>query len=154
MIYGLTKGQASPTSPLGLKTTLQFSGVINEPFNPLSVAISLNASFVARTFTGSKEHAKEIIKKAIMHKGYSLVDIFQPCISFNKVNTFKWYKENTYILEESYDPYNQFEAFKKSMENEKFPLGIIFINKKRQGNVYFQGSIAYQDRIKYKGCQI
>ena len=132
MIYGLTKGQASPTSPVGLITTLQLFGVINEPFNPISVAISLNVSFVARTFTGDKEHAKEIIKKAILHKGYALVDIFQPCVSFNKVNTFKWYKENTYYLEENYNPADQLEAFKKAMENKKFPLGIIFINKDKK----------------------
>lgn len=143
MIYGLTKGQASPTSPLGLKTTLQVYGVTNEPFNPLSVAISLNASFVSRTFTGEKEHAKEIIKKAIMHKGYSLVDIFQPCISFNKVNTFKWYKENTYFLKENYDPYNQVEAFKKSMEKEKFPLGVFFINKEKK-YTFEDNLIAYE----------
>ena len=131
MIYGLTKGQASPTTQKGTKTTLQVFGVINEPFNPVAVAISLGASFVARGFSGDKDETKETIKKAILHKGYSLVDIFQPCVSFNKVNNFKWFKENTYYLDDKYDPYDPVEAFKKALEYEKFPLGVLYINRER-----------------------
>jgi 2-oxoglutarate ferredoxin oxidoreductase subunit beta len=131
MIYGLTKGQASPTTQKGMKTTLQVFGVTNEPFNPMAVAISLGASFVARAFSGDIEETKEIIKKAILHKGYAIVDIFQPCVSFNKVNNFKWFKENTYYLDEKYDPFNQVEAFRKSLETEKYPLGVIYMNKDR-----------------------
>jgi 2-oxoglutarate ferredoxin oxidoreductase subunit beta len=131
MIYGLTKGQASPTTQKGMTTTLQVYGVINEPFNPIAVTVSLGASFVARAFSGDTAQTKEIIKKAILHKGYSIVDIFQPCVSFNRINNFKWFKENTYYLDESYNPSNQVEAFKKSIEKDKYPLGIIFINKER-----------------------
>ncbi|MGD1819155.1 MAG: thiamine pyrophosphate-dependent enzyme [Pleomorphochaeta sp.] len=129
MIYGLTKGQASPTTQKGMKTTLQIFGVTNEPFNPMAVAISLGASFVARAFSGDKEKTKEIIKKAIQHKGYAIVDIFQPCVSFNKINSFKWYKENTYYLDDDYDSTNQVEAFRKALETEKFPLGVLYINE-------------------------
>src|SRR5512136_2357086 len=93
MVYGLTKGQASPTSRRGFQTPVQVTGVYLEPFNPIAVAIALNASFVARAFSGDMEKTKEIIKKAIQHKGYSLVDILQPCVSFNKINTFKWYRD-------------------------------------------------------------
>ncbi len=92
MVYGLTKGQASPTSQKGFVTPIQVNGVILEPFNPIAVAIALEASFVARAFIGDIEETKEILKKAVVHKGYALVDIFQPCVSFNKINTFQWFK--------------------------------------------------------------
>jgi len=131
MVYGLTKGQASPTSQLGFKTPIQVNGVILEPFNPLSVAIALDASFVARAFSGDINGTKEILKKAILHKGYALVDIFQPCVTFNKVNTFKWFKENTYYLENSYDPSDKVNAFKRAQEKDKFPLGIFYIDTTR-----------------------
>ncbi|MHA2330836.1 MAG: thiamine pyrophosphate-dependent enzyme [Candidatus Hodarchaeales archaeon] len=125
-IYGLTKGQASPTSQFGLKTNVQVSGVTNEPFNPLTIAIALDASFVARVYVGNPEHAKEIFKQAIKHKGYALVDVFQPCITYNKVNTYRWYKENTYILEDN-DPTDKEVAFKlASINTDKLPLGVFY----------------------------
>lgn len=132
MVYGLTKGQASPTSELGFKTPIQVNGVILEPFNPLAVAISLDASFVARVFCGDPEHTKEVLKKAIQHKGYALIDVFQPCVSFNKINTYKWFQEHTYKLEDSYDPTNREEAFKRSIEHEKLPLGIFYQNSAKK----------------------
>lgn len=132
MVYGLTKGQASPTSQLEFNTPLQVDGVFEEPFNPLAVAISLNASFVARAFSGDVQQTKEILKKAINHKGYALVDIFQPCVTFNKLNTFQWFKNNTYYLDESHDPHNRELAFKKSIETESYPLGVFYINEERK----------------------
>ncbi|MTK63605.1 MAG: 2-oxoacid ferredoxin oxidoreductase [Methanobacterium sp.] len=132
MVYGLTKGQASPTSQLDFNTPLQVDGVFEEPFNPLATAISLNASFVARAFSGDINETKEILKKAIEHNGYSLVDIFQPCVTFNKLNTFQWFKNNTYYLDESHDPYDREQAFKRAIETEKYPLGIFYINEKKK----------------------
>lgn len=129
MVYGLTKGQASPTSQTNMKTPLQVEGVSLEPFNPLAVAIALDAPFVARTFAGDMEHMKNIMKKAIKHKGFSLVDVFQPCVTFNKVNTYKWFRENTYELEDSHDPYDKNEAFKRVIETGKYPLGIFYKNE-------------------------
>lgn len=126
MVYGLTKGQASPTSERGFKTPVQTTGVILEPFNPIAVAVALDASFVARAFSGDIDQTKDLMKQAIKHKGYALIDIFQPCVTFNKHNTFKWFKDNTYYLEESYDPTDRVEAFKKATETEKFPLGVIY----------------------------
>ncbi len=126
MVYGLTKGQASPTSQIGFKTPLQVEGVINEPVNPLAIAVAQNASFVARAFAGDVEETKDIIKKAILHKGYALVDIFQPCVSFNKVNTYQWFKENTYYLGEDHDPSDAVEAFRISVRKDKLALGVIF----------------------------
>ena len=131
MVYGLTKGQASPTSQCGFKTPVQVQGVILQPFNPIALAISLDASFVARAFSGDVEQTKEILKEAISHKGYALVDIFQPCVSFNKVNTFQWFQERTYYLEETYDPLNRREAFHRSLEQERLPLGIFYINPEK-----------------------
>ena len=130
-VYGLTKGQASPTSILGFKTKVQNRGVYNEPFNAVAVAISLNASFVARAFIGDSEQTREILLKAIQHKGYALIDLFSPCVSFNRVNTYAWYKENTYYLDDSHDPTDQSQAMKLALQKDKFPLGILFMNKSR-----------------------
>lgn len=131
MVYGLTKGQASPTSLRGFKTPVQAEGVIMEPFNPLAVAVALDASFVARTFIGDVGFTKEIIKKAILHKGYALVDVLQPCVTFNKMNTYQWFKENTYKLEENYDPRGRAEAFRRTLETDKLPLGIFYLNERK-----------------------
>ena len=128
MVYGLTKGQASPPSQLGFKTPVQVAGVMLEPFNPLAVAIALDAGFVARAFIGDPDKTKEILKKAITHKGYALVDIFQPCVTFNKINTWQWFKEHTYYLEDSYNPLDRSAAFKRALETDKLPLGIFYIN--------------------------
>jgi 2-oxoglutarate ferredoxin oxidoreductase subunit beta len=128
MVYGLTKGQASPTSDIGFKTPIQVDGVFHEPFNPLSIAIALDASFVARAYAGDSEKTKAIMKKAILHKGYALVDILQPCVVYNKMNTYKWFAENTYYLKKSYEPANRVVAFKRAIEKESIPLGIFYTN--------------------------
>jgi 2-oxoglutarate ferredoxin oxidoreductase subunit beta len=128
MVYGLTKGQASPTSQRSFKTPVQVAGVILEPFNPLAVAIALDASFVARAFIGDADQTKEIFKKAITHKGYALVDVLQPCVTFNKINTWQWFKEHTYYLEETHDPHDRSAAFRKATETDRMPLGIFYIN--------------------------
>jgi 2-oxoglutarate ferredoxin oxidoreductase subunit beta len=126
MIYGLTKGQASPTSRRGFITPVQITGVANEPFNPIAVAIALNVSFVARAFSGDIEKTKQVVKAAIRHKGYALVDLFQPCVSFNKVNTFQWYKDNTYWLDEGHDVTDRGAAVKLAFKTDKLPLGIFY----------------------------
>ena len=130
MIYGLTKGQASPTSPRGLKTPAQVAGVILEPFNPLAVAIALDASFVARASAADRDQTKEILKRAIGHEGYALVDIFQPCVTFNKLNTYQWFKEHVYYLDDSHDASDRSAAFAKAIETEKLPLGVFYVNPK------------------------
>jgi len=130
-VYGLTKGQASPTSSLGFKTKVQTFGVINEPFNSPAVAISLNASFVARAFVGDIDQTKEILKQAIKHKGYALIDLLSPCVSFNKINTFKWYKENSYYLDETHNPLDREQAMRVALDLKKLALGIIYKNPSR-----------------------
>lgn len=130
-IYGLTKGQASPTSIEGLVTGVQTDGNINEPLNPMLVAIACGAGFVARGFTGRKEQLISLMKQAIEYKGYALVDILQPCISFNKTNTFGWYNERVYELEESYNPQDKIAAMARAMEfDEKIPLGVLYREEK------------------------
>lgn len=130
-IYGLTKGQASPTSSKDLKTKTQPFGVISEQFNPLAMAISLNCSFVARGFAGDMEHLKELIKEAVNHRGFSLIDILQPCVSFNKINTFEWYRQRIYRLPKDYDPSDRIKAFEKSLEwGDKIPIGVIYKTEK------------------------
>ena len=90
-VYGLTKGQASPTSMQGMKTKAQPEGAPAAPLNPLALAIALNCSFVARSYAGDREHLVLMMKEAINHEGFALLDILQPCVTFNKVNTYQWF---------------------------------------------------------------
>lgn len=130
-IYGLTKGQASPTSMEGIKTKNQPLGVFSEQFNPMAFAIALDCSFAARGFSGDTEHLKGLIKEAMDHKGFSLVDILQPCVTFNKINTYEWYRQRVYHLEPEYNPEDRGEAFKRSLEwGDRIPLGILFRNNR------------------------
>ena len=131
-VYGLTKGQASATSLLGFKTKVQTFGVITEPFNPVAVAISLNASFVARAFAGDIDKTKEILKRAIRHQGYAFIDLFCPCVTFNKVNTFQWYKEHSYYIDESHDAYDQVKAMELVLNTKKYALGVLYINPNKR----------------------
>ena len=126
MVYGLTQGQASPTSQEGMVTPVQTEGVLLEPFNPLATALTLGATFVGRVFSGDILQAKEIVKQAILHKGYALVDVFQPCVVYNKQNTYQWFKENTYYLDESYDAKDKKMALEKAFDTEKMALGVIY----------------------------
>ena len=126
-IYGLTKGQASPTTTRMQKTELQFDGVQLRPLNPISLALGLGAGFVARCFSGDKAHLSLVIAEAIKFKGYALVDILQPCPSFNRINTFKWYKDRIYYLPEDYDLTDLSKARVLADEwGDKIPLGIIY----------------------------
>uniref|UniRef100_A0A7C6EB64 2-oxoacid:ferredoxin oxidoreductase subunit beta n=1 Tax=candidate division WOR-3 bacterium TaxID=2052148 RepID=A0A7C6EB64_UNCW3 len=136
-VYGLTKGQASPTSDLGFVTKTTPLGTISAPINPLALAIMMDAGFVARGFAGEIKHLTWLIKEGIQHKGFSLIDILQPCVSFNKVNTFKWYKYRIYKVNEDpkYDPTNQNLALKKSMEwGDRIPIGIIYRSNRKSYN--------------------
>ena len=130
-IYGLTKGQSSPTSSEGQITDVQTTGNSNTPLNPMLMAIASGAGFVARAFSGDPAHLISIMKQAISYEGYAIVDILQPCISFNKVNTFAYYKSRVYHLEEGYDSSNKIVALEKALENdEKIPIGVIYQESK------------------------
>jgi len=127
-VYGLTTGQVAPTASRGYKSKSTPTGIIEIPINPITLAITSGATFVAQSFAGDAPHMIEMIKKGIEHKGFSLVNILQPCVSFNKINTYQYYKERTYKLTSDYDSSNFKNAVNKSLEinKEKFPLGIIY----------------------------
>ncbi|MEJ5243276.1 MAG: thiamine pyrophosphate-dependent enzyme [Desulfomicrobiaceae bacterium] len=126
-IYGLTKGQSSPTTMVGHKTKNQPLGVLDMPFNPVAVAVAMGCSFVARSFSGLKEHLAETIVQAVRHPGFALVDIMSPCISFNKVNTFAWYKARCQEIPASHDPTDQEAAMRLAWEfGERIPVGVLF----------------------------
>ena len=126
-IYGLTKGQASPTSQEGMVTGVQVFGSINTPLNPVLVAIAAGAGFVARAFSGRKDHLVSIMKQAIEYPGYALVDILPPCISFNKLNTFAYYNLRVYELGEDYDFTDKSAALQRSMEfGDRIPIGLLY----------------------------
>jgi 2-oxoglutarate ferredoxin oxidoreductase subunit beta len=128
-IYGLTKGQASPTTGEGMVTKAQPEGVPAAPFNPVLVAVAMEAGFVARGFSGLEDHLAGLIQKAIRHPGFSLVDILQPCVSFNKVNTYGWYKKRCYELPAAYDPRRWDQALEKAREwGERIPVGVLYEN--------------------------
>lgn len=126
-VYGLTKGQASPTSQEGFVTKAQPGGVWATPFNPLATAVLHRVSLVARGFSGEVEHLAGLIREALATPGLALVDVFQPCVSFNKVNTFAWYKEHTYRLEGGHDPRDWHAALELTVNpGPRFPLGVIY----------------------------
>lgn len=126
-VYGLTKGQASPTSDKGFITKATPDGAW-EPINPLALAVAANVSFVARSFSADTEHLSEMISLAIQNHGFALVDILQPCVSYNHVNTYQFYKDHLYKLDDkNYDPTDRVAAFKKSLEwSDKIPIGLIY----------------------------
>jgi 2-oxoglutarate ferredoxin oxidoreductase subunit beta len=125
-VYGLTKGQASPTSDLGFITKTTPYGA-SPPVNPIALAIASGATFVARGFAGDVAHLAGLIKKGIQHRGFSLIDILQPCVSFNHKNTYSWYRERVYKLGEDYDPGDRPGAIEKAQEwGDRIAIGVIY----------------------------
>lgn len=127
-VYGLTKGQPSPTSDEGFVTKTTPQGA-TRAINPVSLALTVGTGFVARGFAGDIEYLTQIIKEAIRYKGFSLVDILQPCISFNYKNTFQWYRERVFKLddEKGYDPGDMRRATARAkMWGKRIPTGVIY----------------------------
>jgi len=130
-IYGLTKGQPSPTTSKGTKAKNVPSGVISEQLNPMALAVALDCGFAARAFAADTEHLKGLMKEAMNHQGFALIDILQPCVTFNKVNTYEWYRERVYHVEPEYNPEDRLAAFTKSLEwGDRIPLGVIYRNSR------------------------
>ena len=127
-VYGLTKGQASPTSDFGFTTKVQTHGVVLQPLNPLAIAIVEDCSFVARSFAGDPEHLQQMMETALTHDGgLALLDILQPCVSFNKVNTFKWYKDRVKPIADSHDPTDRMAALKLALTwGDEIPIGVYY----------------------------
>ncbi len=132
-VYGLTKGQTSPTSELGYVSHTTPSGAPNPPMNPLLIAIASDCGFVARGFAGDPGHLSHLIQEGIRFKGFAFIDILQPCVSFNHVNTFPWYASRVYKINEEpgYDPENRMMAFKGAQEwGERIPIGVLYQSKR------------------------
>ena len=134
-VYGLTKGQYSPTSKRGFKTSTSPEGAIEFAINPLSLAVSAGATFVGRSYSGDPKHAAEIIKLAIEHKGYALVEILQTCPTYNKGQNNDWYKAQTYKIKEenpNYDETNMLHAFELALKDDgRYPMGVLYHNTER-----------------------
>ncbi|MBN2368681.1 2-oxoacid:ferredoxin oxidoreductase subunit beta [Candidatus Woesearchaeota archaeon] len=131
-IYALTKGQTSPTSLKGTKTKSTPHGAIEHPVNPMALALAADGTFVARGFSGNLKHLAGLIKKGITHNGFALVDVLQPCVSWNHEQTYEFLTENTYELEKSkYKPDNRDKAFEKAREwgLKKIPIGLFYEEK-------------------------
>ncbi len=138
-IYGLTKGQYSPTSDKGFVTTTSPEGAIELAFNPMAVALAAGATFIARGFASEPKHLAQLIAAGIKHHGYSLIDVLQPCVAFNHVNTYEWYRERVYHLDDSYDPSDREAAWLRAHEwEDRIPLGILY---------RVQGLPSYEDQV-------
>ncbi|MHA1977339.1 MAG: thiamine pyrophosphate-dependent enzyme [Candidatus Hodarchaeales archaeon] len=130
-IYGLTMGQASPSSQLGHVTITAPQGVDEQPINPLALALGAGASFIARGFSGDSNHLQAIIEEALNHNGFAFIDVLSPCVTFNKVNTYEWFRERVYKLDKNHDQSDISAAFYKSLEwGDRIPLGIFYKSKR------------------------
>jgi len=124
-VYGLTKGQSSPTTDLVVKNDLSPEGNQNIPLNPVALAITMGAPFVARCFASDRDHMKEIVKEAILFRGTALVDILQPCVTFNKINTYQWLRERVFKIEKPIE--DRYEAMKMAeLWGERISIGVIY----------------------------
>ncbi|WP_188679667.1 thiamine pyrophosphate-dependent enzyme [Thermogymnomonas acidicola] len=126
-IFGLTTGQASPTSQIGMVTKSTPDGNVEKPVNPLTFALAAGATFVARAFSGDALHLKEVIKKGIQHKGFAFIDVMSPCVTYNKINTYDFFRKRVY--KPQHDTSNFEEAYRLALEwGDRIPIGIIYEN--------------------------
>lgn len=127
-VYGLTTGQVAPTAEKGQKSKSTPGGIIEVPIDPLSLAITQGATFVAQTFAGDTKHMVETMKQAFQHKGFALVNVLQPCVTFNKKNTYQYYMKQVYRLTQEYDASNKRKALETALQvhEERYPLGILY----------------------------
>ena len=133
-IYGLTTGQASPTSEKDHKTKSTPEGVIENPLNPIALAIAAGATFVARGFSGDVKTLTDVLIRGIKHKGFSLIDVMSPCVTYNKVNTYDWFRQRVYTVDkEGHNPRDIAAAMARAMEwpniqgkRDRVPTGVIY----------------------------
>lgn len=133
-IYGLTKGQTSPRSAAGFVTKSTPQGSIESAISPVELALSVGATFVAQSFSSDLKGLTELIEKGIQHKGFSLINVFSPCVTYNKVNTYDWFKENIVPVDtiEGYDPHDRIKAMSCSMQNNGLMTGLIYQNTEQK----------------------
>lgn len=147
-IYGLTTGQTSPTSLIGHKTKSTPFGNIENPVNPVGIALMAGATFVARGFSGDAKGVAELVQKGIQHKGFSFIDVQSPCVTYNKLNTYDWFRERVYNLQdESHDTSDLGAAVQRALEwptmgpEDKVPTGVFYETSRP---TYEDGERAYQ----------
>ncbi len=128
LIYGLTTGQTSPTSEQGYKSKTTPKGVIEQQTNPIALALESGATFIGRGFAGDHQHLQQLVTAAMQHKGYAFIDVFQPCVTFNKVQTYDWYRERLYKLEDrGHDTSDRTAAWQRAHEwEDELPIGIFY----------------------------
>ena len=129
-IYGLTTGQVSPTSETGMKTKTTPHGNLEQMLNPMALALASGCGYIARGFSGQPKHLMKLYVDGIRHPGFALIDVFSPCVTFNKVQTYDWFRQRVYKLEETdHDPANFHGAMDKALEwGEKIPIGLLYRN--------------------------
>ncbi|WP_096435330.1 2-oxoacid:ferredoxin oxidoreductase subunit beta [Alteribacter populi] len=132
-IYGLTKGQTSPSSEMGFKTKSTPGGSIESALNVMEMALSAGSGFVAQSFSSDLKELTSLIEQGIAHKGFSFINVFSPCVTFNKVNTYEWFKENITKLSavENYDPSDRAMAMNTLMKHDGLVTGLIYQNKEK-----------------------
>ncbi len=148
-IYGLTTGQASPTSEMGMKTkSTPIAGVIENPIDPIALALSCGATYVARAFSGDVKQMSDLVARGIEHHGFSLIDAMSPCVTYNKINTYDFFRQRVYDLnKEGHDPSDLKAAFMKALEwpvmqRDRIPLGLFYRNDKMR--TYEDLELAYK----------
>ncbi|QOS99773.1 2-oxoacid:ferredoxin oxidoreductase subunit beta [Brevibacterium sp. JNUCC-42] len=140
-IYGLTKGQTSPRSQAGFVTKSTPAGAIEQAISPIELALSAGATFVAQSVSSDLKGLTDVIEKGLQHKGFSLINVFSPCVTFNKVNTYDWFKQNIVPVDsiEGYDRHDKIMAMSHSMANKGLLTGIVYQNTEQQ---------RYEDLVK------
>ena len=131
-IYGLTTGQASPTSRMGHKTKSTPEGVIENPIDPIALALASGATYVARGFSGDVKHLADLVANGIRHRGFSFVDVFSPCVTYNKVNTFDFFRQRVYKLESAgHHASDLVAAWQRALEwGDKIPIGLFYVTER------------------------
>jgi 2-oxoglutarate/2-oxoacid ferredoxin oxidoreductase subunit beta len=132
-IYGLTKGQMSPTSPQGMETKSSPCGNPEQPINPLQIALASGASFIAQAFSGDVKQLTFLIEQGMKHKGFAFINVFSPCVTFNKILTFEFFKKNLVNLDEreGYNPSNRGMAFNVVEETSSMFTGVLYRNERK-----------------------
>lgn len=128
-VYGLTKGQTSPRSQAGFVTKSTPQGSLEQPIAPIELALVAGASFVAQGFSSNVKQLTELIEKAIRHRGFSFINVFSPCVTYNKVNTYDWFRQHVVELEPDYVPNDRQKALQKLHETNGLVTGLLYVNE-------------------------
>lgn len=133
-IYGLTTGQASPTSDIGSKTKTSPLGTVEEPISPLQLALAQHCGFIAQAFSGNIKQLTSLIERAVQHKGFSFVNVFSPCVTFNKVNTYEFYKQHLVNLDDdpAYDVHDRAMAMQRVVAADNIVSGLVYEDTQRR----------------------